>query len=501
MTGIRPLRPHQVRALDLLRASLLAGHRRPMLAMPTGSGKTRVAAEIVHGARRKGNRVVFCVPSLSLVDQTAERFAADGIDPGEIGVIQGNHHWRRPHAPIQIATAQTLARRERPQADVVVVDEAHVRFDVYERWMAEDPRRVFIGLSATPWSRGLGRLYDDLIRPTSIRELIEAGYLSKFRVFAPAHPDLAGVKTVAGDYHEGQLAERMNQPTLVADIVSTWLTMAQGLPTLCFATGRLHAQALHERFASVGVSAAYVDADTPREERERIGRRLAAGDVQVVVNIGCLTTGIDWDVRCLILARPTKSESLFVQIVGRALRTAEGKEDALILDHSDTHLRLGMVTDIDYDTLDDGRKDAKSEKKREKRIPLPKECPECACLIPAGTRECPSCGHEIKRRIIEETHGELVELGGRRGSKAPSATEAIKALGKESVYAQLNWIAMERGRSPGWVAHTYRDIFGVWPRGQRGLREPSALVLSFVRSKDIRWAKRRKAEGESHAAH
>lgn len=478
------------------------GHRRPMLALPTGAGKTVIAAHIVARALAKSRRVVFCVPSLSLVDQTAERFAENGIDLADIGVIQGDHAWRRPHAPVQIATAQTLARRELPLTDVVVIDEAHVRFDVYERWMAAEPGKIFIGLSATPWSRGLGRLFDDLIRVTSIRELIAEGYLSPFRVFAPAHPDLSGVKTVAGDYHEGELSERMNQPTLVADIVSTWLTAGNGQPTLCFATGRAHAQALHQRFTDAGVSAAYVDANTPREERDRIGRQLAAGVVQVVVNIGCLTTGVDWDVRCLILARPTKSESLFVQIIGRALRTAPGKEFATILDHSDTHLRLGMVTDIDHDELDDGRKEAKSDKKREKRVPLPKECPECACLVPVGTRECPSCGHELKLPTPQEVDGDLVEMGARRG-RTPSATEAIQALGKPTVYWQLKGFAQERGRSDGWVAHTFRDIFGVWPRGfgQGYSLEPSPLVRSFVRHKDIRFAKSQKAaKGEARHA-
>lgn len=500
MTRLASLRPHQQTALDGLKHSLLTGHRRPMLQAPTGFGKTVVAAHIVAGARAKGKRVAFCVPSLGLIDQTFDRFVENGIDAAEMGVLQGNHPWRRPHAPVQIATAQTLARRDLPEVDVVVIDEAHIRFSVYEAWMTDpDWQRVpFIGLSATPWARGLGRLFDDLICPTSLTALIGEGYLSPFRVFAPTHVDLTGVRTLAGDYHEGELAERMNKPKLVADIVSTWLARAGGLPTLCFATGRQHAQSIHDRFCEVGVKAAYVDADTPREEREAIGKRLAAGDVQVVCNIGTLTTGIDWDVRCIILARPTKSESLFVQIIGRGLRTADGKTECLILDHSDTHLRLGMVTDIDFEALDDGRKEAKGKPEKKHKVALPRECAACACLIPAHVATCPSCGHVMQVATVLQMPGTLAEMETatrRKPGAAPSVSDMLRAMGKASIYAQLLHEADERGRSQGWAAHTYKDLFDVWPKGlsKHHAEEPTPLLRSWLKSRAIAWAKRQQS--------
>ena len=319
--SLRPLREHQQAALDGLRASFRAGKRRPMLSLATGSGKTVVGAHVVAGAHAKGNRVTFCVPALSLVDQTFERFRENGIAADDMGIIQADHPWRRPDAPIQIATAQTLARREKPPTDVVVVDEAHIRFKVYEDWMKESPDKLFIGLSATPFSRGLGKLYDDLIQPITMAGLIARGYLAPPRVFAPTHPDLSGVKIGSdGDYEEGGLEEVMGAKTIVADVVATWLAKAERKPTLCFAVNRAHAQKLHDEFLASHVSVAYIDAFTPREERDEIGRKLKTGEVEVVCNIGCLTTGIDWDVRCISLARPTRSEILFVQIIGRGLR-------------------------------------------------------------------------------------------------------------------------------------------------------------------------------------
>lgn len=497
--SLRPLRPHQQLALDGLKSSLLAGHSRPLLQAPTGFGKTVVAAHIVAGARRKAKRVCFCVPSIGLVDQTFDRFRENGLDASEMGIIQASHPWRRPHAPIQIATAQTLSRRDRPETDLVVIDEAHIRFGVYEQWMT-DPAcsgLTFVGLTATPWARGLGLLFDDLIKPTTLAELIDAGYLSKFRVFAPSHPDLDGVKTVAGDYHEGQLSERMCKATLVANVVETWLAKAADRPTLCFAVDRAHARVLHEEFTRADVAAAYVDADTPRDERSEIGRKLATGELRVAVNIGTLTTGIDWDVRCLILARPTKSESLFVQIVGRGLRTADGKADCLILDHSDTHLRLGMVTDIDHDELDCGLKGKGEIRDKERKAPEPWECPACNAVVPARITTCCECGH-VRKRVpnVDYLDGSLSELtaDGRR-IKGTSVKDQLAAQGKQAVYAQLLWIVEEKGRAIGWAGHAYKEIFGVWPQGlsKRMAAEPTPLMQSWLHSRNIAYAKAMKA--------
>lgn len=495
--SLAELRPHQVAALDGLRKSLKNGHKRPMLHLATGAGKTVIAAHIVSGALAKHKRIAFIVPMLSLIDQTFQRFAENGIDPSDMGVIQGDHEWRRPHAPCQICSAQTLARRGMPDADIVVVDEAHIRDRHLHDWFAsEEAQRVIaIGLSATPWSRGLAKVYDDLISPITMGKLIEQGYLSKFRVFAPSHPDLEGVRTDAksGDYQTGDLSERMSAPKLVADIVATWLDRGENRPTLCFAVDRPHAALLAEQFGRSGVSTAYVDANTPREERLAIAKRFQAGDVKVICNIATMTTGVDLDVRCIILARPTKSEMLFQQIVGRGLRSASDKDHCLILDHSDTHLRLGMVTDLDREELDDGKPGTQEAKRRGDKVLLPRECQSCGCLVPVGTKACPHCGAEIKRGVnVHQLDGELIELGSRtRAPKAVTVKDQLVALGKPKLFAQIEQIRLKRGRSPGWGAHLYRDITGVWPRGMDGVRpeEPCIELQSFIRHKDIAFAK------------
>jgi DNA repair protein RadD len=495
---LSPLHPHQAEALDRLKNSIAAGKRRPLLAAPTGMGKTVLGCHIVTGALAKGNPVCFTVPALSLVDQTLERFVQNGIPLEQIGVMQASHALRRPQAPVQIATAQTLLRRAYPSSRVVVVDEAHVRHEAIERWMDQDEakRIIFIGLSATPGSKGLGKRYDDLINTVSTEELIANGFLSPFRVYAPSKPDLEGVRTVAGDYHEGDIAERMERGSLTADIVQNWLLRGESRPTLCFAVNRDHARHLHDRFEEAGVPVAYVDAHTPREERDHIGRQLAAGEIRVVVNIGCLTTGIDWDVRCIILARPTKSAMLFVQIIGRGLRTANGKTDCIIFDHSDTHQRLGFVTDIHFDTLDDGKPKPKPTPKEveERGAALPRCCPSCTALMPVRVKVCGSCGYEMpKPQVAPEQDGELAELRAKKPQKKITMRDVLQDMGKASVYAQLQHIRAhsKKPKTEGWVAHKFKEIFDVWPRGM-GIQPSTPAtpeLVSWVRSREIAYAK------------
>jgi superfamily II DNA or RNA helicase len=456
-----------------------------MVQAPTGAGKTRLAAEIVDGALHKGNRVVFTVPALSLIDQTVEAFWREGIR--DIGVIQASHELTNGLKPVQVASVQTLMRRPLPEAEVVIIDEAHRWFDIYGRWMADPAwaQKPFIGLSATPWTQGLGKHFDDLIIATTTAELIEAGYLSKFRVYAPSHPDLSKVRTVAGDYHEGDLSDAMDKPELTADVVDTWRARGEDRPTFVFAVDRAHAKHLQTRFEEAGIGAGYIDAYTEAEERNAIQKRFHAGEIRVVCNVGCLTTGIDWDVRCIVLARPTKSEMLFVQIIGRGLRRADGKDSLLVLDHSDTHLRLGMVTDIGHDELDDG-KPRQKQAGREKSTPLPKECPSCSFLKPAGARACPACGFAPERGSeVRVEDGELVEL------QAKKSTKRLDHAKRLELYGMLRHYGAMRGFKAGWADHKYREKTGHWPQSLKHARHipPSPELLNWLKSRAIAYAK------------
>ena len=492
------LREYQARALDAIRDTVRNGVKRLIVSMPTGAGKTRLAAEIVNGAQSKKKRVIFTIPAKLLVDQTVQAFHDEGIT--DVGVIQADHHMTDWSKPIQVVSIQTLMRRGRiPEADVVIRDEAHKLFSFDLKWMKmpEWQRIPFIGLSATPWTKGLGRHYETLLTGTTTKELIAAGYLCRFRVFVPfLRPDLAGVKTVAGDYHQEQLGTAVNTEPLVADVVATWKQHAIGRPTVCFAVDCAHARALQKQFDDGGVSAGYMDARTPELERAKIAKQFASGEIEVLCNVDVMGMGVDWpSISCISYCRPTRSEIRFVQNIGRGLRPAPGKEYLLILDHSDTTLRLGFVTDIEHETLDGGRE--KLVPVRQK--PLPKECKACHFLKPPGYAACPNCGHEDKahgrENVVQNAPGELREYTALPQYKGKA--EKFSTMDKRQFYAELLGYALEKGKKPGMAFYMYRDKFHVKPVGMDDVRPitPSTKMRIWIRSRNIAWAMSRKRQG------
>ena len=493
--SMRPLWPHQETAIERLRASLGAGKKRPLIQAPTGFGKTLTAAWIIQRALDKGNRVIFTVPALSLIEQTVDAFRKEGIY--SVGVMQGDLILTDPTQPVQVCSVQTLARREKPEAALVIVDEAHRMYESVNEWMA-DPAWAdvpFIGLSATPWSKGLGKYYDTLIVAARTGDLIDTGYLSPFVVFAPSEPDLSDVRTVTGEYHQGELADACNTSALVGDVIDTWLQRGEDRPTLCYGVDRAHAEHLQQRFIEAGVAAEYIDCFTENVERERIFRRFDAGTTRIICNVGTLTTGFDRDVRCIIDAKPTKSEILFVQTIGRGLRTANGKDKLIVLDHAGNHLRLGMVTDIHHEHLDCGEPKKAGDRDRERSAPLPRLCENCSAVMPRAAIVCEQCGAAREAKsCVDMQDGELVALGScNRSTWSPTIAE------KAMFFGELRYIARERGYSSGWAAHKYRERFGAWPNDRR-LRfaepvQPSLKTKQWIRSRQIAFAKARANHG------
>lgn len=495
---------HQTNAIQALRDSVRQGVRRIVLMSPTGSGKSALSAAIVESALEKGKRVAFCVNAISLVTQIVEMFWHEGIT--DIGVIQARHEMEDWSKRVQVCSIQTLRRRkEFPKADIVIFDECHSLHERHKQWLTHpDWQDVpFIGLSATPYSKGLGKYFNTLLVAATTQELIDKGVLSPFRVFATGHPDLSGVKIVAGEYHEKQLSDAMMKGTLTADIVRTWQEKWGKGKTLAYGVDCAHAKAIQERFIQAGHTCGYQDAYTSESERREIKRKFHNGDYEIVSNVATLTTGVDFDCRCLILARPTRSLILFQQIIGRALRTAPGKKAAIILDHSDSTARLGFVTDIHIDHLDDGRDKPKSDKKP---APLPRECKSCTALLAPGVKVCPCCGTERKVGVsgIIEEDGELQEIKPHTLPKKKKGEKREYTMAeKGQFYAELKGYAAEKGYKEGFAAVKYKERFGgVWP--DHSIKHvtpvtPSMTTRSWLRSRQIAFAKSKKYT-EQHGA-
>ncbi len=502
--GPPALRPYQTDVIARVEAEIRAGRRRILLVAPTGAGKTVIMARLASDARRSGKRVLVLVHRRELVLQTSAKLFDAGLDHG----IVAAGFLTRPGEGVQVASIATLYARalrgsaiSLPDADTILVDEAHhATARTWKRLLEAYPVAVVIGATATPCrgdGRGLGGIFDSMVECPSIAELITAGFLIPTKVYAPTEPDLAGIKISHGDYNEKQLAERMDGPQLVGDIVTHWHRLAERRRTVVFATSVAHAVHLRDEFGRSGVAAAHVDGGTPAIERDAILARLAAGNIEVVVNCGVLTEGFDLPaIGCIVMARPTKSVALFRQIVGRGLRPAPGKDHVLVLDHAGATFEHGLIEEpIKWTLAPDGRAERQSQSSRGKnRVPELKACPECSA-IRWSWAPCDQCGWRprVKPQVVETTDGELGYVGADRIAKErkPGIDE------KNLFHAELAWIAQERGYASGWIAHKFRERFGEWPISRRppSQLEPRPETRSWIRSRQIAFAKARSREG------
>lgn len=486
--------------------------RRPILVAPTGSGKTVMGVEvakIITGGF--GGRALWLAHRKELVEQAASHVERAG---GVVGIIMAGVA-PLPLATIQVASIQTLARRQPPSADLVVIDECHhATGDSYGEILSHYSSVPVVGLTATPFrldGRGLGDVFGELVVAARTDELCDAGYLTRPRVWATETPDLRGIKIVAGDYAKNSLAGRMNTPEMNRAIVANWVRRAIGRRTVVFAVDVAHSRAMAAQFQRAGVPAEHIDGATPRAEREAILARLASGETLVVCNCMILTEG--WDLpslECAVIARPTASLNLHWQMIGRIMRACHGKDGAIVLDHAGNHHVHGLVTRrIEY-TLEAGRRAGSSEPLGMRR------CVECGLYFDSGAESCPECGwiptidfavgapaspeelaefddssFEYRRamwRAIEnerisagfssgwswfrfvERFGDEPVLGYVRDERGRKQIELIdaKTAGpseKRAVYERLLDVAREKGFKDGWASHKYRDVFGVWPSG------------------------------------
>jgi DNA repair protein RadD len=353
-------------------------------------------------------------------------------------------------------------------------------------------------LTATPCrgdGRGLGGIFDIHIEGPQVAELISQKFLVRTRVYAPVDPDLKGLEIRQGDYVESQLAERMDRDNLVGDIVSHWHKYGQRRKTVCFAVDVQHSIHIRNEFIKSGVRAEHIDGSTPKADRDAVLARLASGETELVTNCLALTEGWDLpDVSCAILARPTKKVGLYRQMVGRVLRPAPGKFNAVVLDHSGAVFRHGFVEDRVEWTLDPDKRATNPV-----HVSRPAtgngsrlvECSQCASMRVAG-EACQHCGFLPQRppRAIVFRDGDLA-LVDRKHRKPQAVSDPHERM---RWHGMLTYIATKEGYKPGWIAHKFKEKFGHWPPTRNVTAiEPSPEVLSWVRSRNIAYAKARKA--------
>lgn len=438
------LREYQTRAIENI---IDCAAINPILAAPTGSGKTVMGAEIV---KRLACKTLWIAHRIELIEQAARALG------GDVGYIKAGYE-PNSAARVQVASVQTLARRELPQVDVVIWDECHHCNSADALAIIQHYNTIpIIGLTATPFrldGRGLGDAgFRRIVVAARMAELVEQGYLHAPRVFALKLPDLRGIRKQAGDYAVSQLSGMMQQVPLIEAIVESWIDKANDGRTVCFAVDVAHSRMIAAAFGARGIACEHIDGTTPPIQRADILARLKSGETKIVCNCALLTEGYDLPaLECAILARPTASLNLHLQQIGRIVRAAEEKAGALVLDHAGNHNVHGSVMrHIEY-SLESTKRAGESESLGLRR------CGGCYLMYAIGLRACPECGWvpDYTARKLKMTTGELEEYREDFGYRA-------------AVYQSLLQQAENAGYKRGWAAYRFNDLFGSMPQAAGG---------------------------------
>ena len=445
------LRPYQAQAIDDLRNAYRSGSRAPLLCLPTGGGKTVIFTAIAQAAA-KGHNVLILVHRRELLRQASAKLRAVGLPHSTIAAglpITSDQ--------VQVASVQTLIRRLSRfqwQPGLIIIDEAHHAVagswgKILDHW----PDAFRLGVSATPCrldGRGLGNAFDQLVLGPAVAQLTAAGFLAGARIYAPpVIADLRKLHTRAGDYATDEAADAMDRPTVTGDAVEHYKRLALGQQAIVFCCNVKHANSVCNAFYAAGIGAATLLGETA--DREVIVNAFTCGRINVLVTVEVVSEGFDVPAAsCAILLRPTKSESLYLQQVGRVLRPKPDGSKALILDHVGNVMRHGFPDDAREWSLADGLRRAS----RGSAAPTVRTCPSCyAAFKPQPV--CPVCGTDCApkaKRGMAQVDGELQEL--RREAvqqRIAERTSHRREQGKARTLQQLLALAKERGYSPGWA--------------------------------------------------
>lgn len=484
------LRDYQTAAFDAAREHIRAGCRRILINAPTGSGKTVLASALMDMVEAKGNRANFVVDRLSLIQQTSDTFDRYGLNHG---VIQSEHPRYRPAMPLQICSVQTLSRRGWPPAHVDVFDEAHVLHQTHKARMAEGSS-IVIGLTATPFTKGLGKHFDAVVNVCTTRWLIDQGWLVPYRVFACAEPDMAGVTVKStGEWDEGESSKKALE--VVGDVVQEYLKHGDGRKFICSGVDTAHVEELQRQFLAAGINVAtytYKDREDDRADVTAEFRK-PTSNIRGLITVTAASRGFDVpDVSCVIMARPLrKSLAEHIQLFGRGLRISPdtGKTDCLVLDHSGNMARFWQECegffDHGLDELDDGKPKKKAEAKKAEAEPV--KCPHCRALHKPAPF-CPVCGHEYPRRqAVQHVPGTLKEL---------IAGKYHKELDKQ-LWPMVKGYVLERREGDAarkQALAIYKDMTGAFPNAYWESTTPVPPTLEVrnrIRSQQIRWVRGR----------
>ena len=389
------LRPYQQDLVRDIRDSINHGKHSVCAVLGCGGGKSVIAAEIARLATNRDNPVLFLVHRRELCDQIARTFNGQGVNPQlcDIGMVQ--------------TVTRRLARMREPK--LIIQDEAHHALsDTYKRIYAYWPQAKLVGFTATPVRMnegGLGPVFEELVESVSTKWLIDHHYLAPYKYYGVQLADASKLHTRHGDYCKEEVEQLMDQHAIFGATVENWQRIADGRQTIVYCSSVKTSQATAQEFLNYGITAAHLDGTTPEKIRQATVDQFRAGSIRVLCNVDLFGEGFDVpDCEAVVLLRPTKSLTLFIQQSMRSMRYKDGKT-ALILDHVGNYTRHGLPDDTHEWSL-------AAKKKKKKSSVLVKQCPQCFMVVHNTEAVCPYCGYVFapqERSETEVVDGVLLE--------------------------------------------------------------------------------------------
>jgi len=456
-------RPYQTQVVQDFHHAVTEGDRHCLAVLPTGSGKTVIAAKVTQDYVTWGKRVLFLAHRAPLITQAYTNFQLFGIDTG---IIQSGQPLNL-HAPVQVGQLQTLATGnvEIPDWDLLILDEAHYTsfFKLSETLIAQswdDPRKVVLGLTATPYrlgKRSLGEHYTRMIEGPTVKHLTEAGFLVPVRYFGHDLLDLkrVGISSRTTDFDERQLQQVMNSKILNTKLAQEYKRLATHRRGIVFTVGIDHAKGVTDAFNQADIPSAYVDGTMSNTKREKIYTALHDGNIQVIVSVATLTEGYDEPtLECVVIARPTLSRALYMQMVGRGIRICPeiGKTDCIFYDFgTGNRLRFGRhddPIDLHLDTTPINEN------------PLEViNCPKCGAYITHRTRLCRECHTVLIEPIPPEELDPFEDVPDEAAAENMSKEEYEQCHHYRTALRN----SYQNGYKPGWAALRFKESYGSYP--------------------------------------
>lgn len=453
---------YQDKGVSDIRDAFTMGAKAPLFVLPTGGGKTVVFCHIAGRTASRGKNVFILVHRIELLRQTSKSLSKSGVEHGLINP----KYTPNLDAPVQVASVQTLVKRLHSvnPPDLIIVDEAHHgNAGSWKKIIQAFPNALVLGVTATPVrgdGRGLGidcgGIFDCLIEGPQIGDLIERGKLVKPIVYAPpVRFDSASIRITMGDYEKKALSKEIDKPTITGDAVKHYMKLCPGTPAVAFCVSVLHAENVAAEFRANGFRAYSVDGTTDDDIRDRILEGLGNGSVDIVTSCDLISEGTDIPaIGCAILLRPTKSTSLFLQQVGRALRTSDGKTSAIILDHVGNIMEHGMPDDERQWSLSGKQKRGKKSANDEISVRID-QCPQCYS-VHEPQPICPACGFvkPIKDDIPVQVDGTLEVVTSEQAAQIKR--DRSRQVASAQTLDDLKEVGKSLGYKRGWAEHIFK---------------------------------------------